>query len=102
MVEGYMSAEDLQALWRRTDEHGQRITDLTVEQRVQASKIESQEQRFERYLKEQADAKAQILEAVRGHQMRQGAKELITLVAPWVAAGIAVLALVWRVLGGGS
>lgn len=95
-----MSDDQIRALWARTDEHGKLITDLTIEQRTQAVMIADQNQRFDRFLKDQERTRSELLEAIRGHHKREGAKEMLKLAVPWVAAGIALLALLWKVQGG--
>lgn len=90
-----MSEEQIKALWRKTDEHGRRITDLTVEQRTQAGIISEQGRRFDQFLKDQERGRAEILEAIRGHHRREGVKEFFKIAAPWVAAGIAFIAFLW-------
>lgn len=86
-----MSDDQIKALWGRVDEHGKRISDLTITQQVQAHQITSQEQRFDRFIGEQEKTRAEILEAVRGHHKREGVKEFARLVLPWVLAGAALL-----------
>jgi|GEM_PF-5900660 len=90
-----MSEDQIKALWARTDEHGRLITDLTIEQRTQAASIIEQGKRFEQFLKDQERSRAEILEAIRGHHQREGVKDFFKISAPWVAASIAFVALLW-------
>jgi len=90
-----MSEDQIKALWARTDEHGRLIGELTVEQRVQATMIADQHKRFDTFLKDQERTRSEILEAIRGHHRREGVKEFFKIAAPWVAASIAFVALLW-------
>src|SRR5690625_842875 len=92
-----MSEDQIKALWRKTDEHGRLIGELTVEQRVQATMIADQNKRFDTFLKDQERHRAEILEAIRGHHNREGVKEFFKIAAPWVAAGIAFVAFFWSI-----
>lgn len=93
----HMSEDQIRALWAKTDEHGRRITDLTIEQRTQANLIASQSERFDAFLKDQERTRSEILEAIRGHQRREGVKEFLKLIAPWIMAGLAVVGFAWQV-----
>lgn len=95
-----MSDDQIRELYKRTDDHGRLITDLTIEQRTQAAMISNLDNRFDRFLKDQERTRSEILEAIRGHQKREGVKEFFKDWSPWVAVFIAVAALVWKMQGG--
>lgn len=92
-----MSDDQIKALWKRTDEHGKRINDLTVDQRTQAAALAHQGMRFDQFLKDQERGRAEILEAIRGHHHREGVKEFFRMWAPWAAAAIAFATLFWSI-----
>lgn len=102
-----MSEDHIRELYKRTDEHGRAITELTAEQRVMASQIVAHERRFDRIMRDSAESRAEILakldanqqrteQALEGRWKASGAWELIYKGLPIVIAlGALVAAVKW-------